>query len=146
MKMFKQQIRMLRRKLDMTQDQVAEHLGLSRSTYAYYETGKTEPNYQTLVKLAKLFDVTVDYLLSGEDGKDASTPAGEQREAPPVTVGYMPRPPAEPKVSEWLSDDKLRRLCAAYNTVSVAQRRQLLELVEKLALQNGTPLGEGETT
>ena len=52
---------------DLSQQQVADALGIDRSTYSYYELGKTQPQPQMLVRLARLFGVTVDTLLQ-EDG------------------------------------------------------------------------------
>lgn len=52
------------RKLNkMTQRQVAEHLGISQPSYIRYENGSAQPTLENLVKLADLFDVSVDYLL-----------------------------------------------------------------------------------
>ena len=38
-------------------------LGLDRSTYSYYETGKTEPNIRGLKTLARLYNLTIDDLV-----------------------------------------------------------------------------------
>lgn len=52
------------RKLNkMTQRQVAEYLGISQPSYIRYENGSAQPTLENLVKLADLFDVSVDYLL-----------------------------------------------------------------------------------
>ena len=64
-------LRMLRVRARMTQKQVAQILNLDRSTYAYYETATTCPDYETLVRLAKMYRVTTDYLLGLEDGPEA---------------------------------------------------------------------------
>ncbi len=52
----------LRESNSLTQQQVADAIDLKRSTYAYYENGKTEPKRRTLEKLAKIFNVSVDDL------------------------------------------------------------------------------------
>ena len=64
-------IRMLRMRARMTQKQVAQILNLDRSTYAYYETATTCPDYETLVRLAKMYQVTTDYLLGLEESPEA---------------------------------------------------------------------------
>lgn len=66
---FRDMLRLLRRANGWAQREVAERLHINRSTYAYYETGRTRPEYETLVNIAKLHGVSVDFLL----GKD--TPA-----------------------------------------------------------------------
>ena len=47
----------------MTQYMVAQKVGVSRSTVAMWETGQNEPDNQTLLELAMLFNCSVDYLL-----------------------------------------------------------------------------------
>ena len=47
----------------MTQREVAELLHIDRSTYAYYELGKTSPSLTNLLAMARLFDVPVDLLI-----------------------------------------------------------------------------------
>ncbi len=46
-----------------TQQQVANIIGVAKSTYSLYESDKREPNVLTLKKLAKAFQTTGDYLL-----------------------------------------------------------------------------------
>ena len=46
----------------LTQQNVADALELDRSTYSYYETGKTEPNIRGLKILARLYKLTIDDL------------------------------------------------------------------------------------
>jgi len=46
----------------MTQRQVADVLGITQPSYIRYENGKSEPTLENLVKLADLFDVSIDYL------------------------------------------------------------------------------------
>ncbi|MBD4896696.1 helix-turn-helix domain-containing protein, partial [Xanthomonas citri pv. citri] len=48
---------------------IASHIGVSRARYSHYENGRSEPDYDTLQKLADYFQVTTDYLLTGKDKK-----------------------------------------------------------------------------
>jgi|AntAceMinimDraft_17_1070374.scaffolds.fasta_scaffold60776_3 DNA-binding XRE family transcriptional regulator len=51
-----QKLRRLRRgKLDLTQMEVAQKLGVSLQTFIYWETGKVKPKAENLVKLVELF-------------------------------------------------------------------------------------------
>ncbi len=52
--------------MELTQKQIAEVLNIDRSTYSYYETGKSIPSVETLKKLAKIFNITIDTLLGYE--------------------------------------------------------------------------------
>ena len=57
------QLRYLRGYNAVTQREIADALCIDRSTYAYYELGETQPSLLMLVRLAKLYDVTTDFLL-----------------------------------------------------------------------------------
>ena len=50
-----------------TQEEIASLLGISRSTYAAYETGRNEPDITTLIKLATLYKTSLDYLVGRLD-------------------------------------------------------------------------------
>ncbi len=56
-------LRHLREYNAVTQREIADALCIDRSTYAYYELGETQPSLLMLVRLAKLYHVTTDYLL-----------------------------------------------------------------------------------
>lgn len=60
---FHQFLRRVRDVVGFTQQNVADVLDLDRSTYSYYETGKTEPNIRGLKILAKLYNLTIDDLV-----------------------------------------------------------------------------------
>lgn len=60
------QLRSIRKTCNLTQQQVADELEIDRSTYAYYETGKTTPSIFTLMKLAQLYQVSIDNILEAK--------------------------------------------------------------------------------
>ena len=60
---FKDRIVYLRDGKDLKQKELAEILGISRSTLASYEQGRREPDFDTLQKIADYFNVSTDYLL-----------------------------------------------------------------------------------
>lgn len=57
---------------NITQQEVADYLKVNRVTYTNYEGGRTEPNYDLLKLLSKLFDVSIDYLIGNDMGIDTS--------------------------------------------------------------------------
>ena len=59
-------LRYYRDRSNLTQQQVSDLIGINRTTYTYYETGKTEPSIDTLHKLIKIFGITYDDLLPSE--------------------------------------------------------------------------------
>ena len=60
---FAARLRVARHYRELSQKVVAAHLHLDRSTYAYYETGKSLPNLRTLRDLCTYMKVPVDFLL-----------------------------------------------------------------------------------
>ena len=67
MSKFNEKIRELRLENGFTQKKVAGLLEVSATCYAGYEQGYREPDFKTLIKICKLFDVSSDYLLGLED-------------------------------------------------------------------------------
>ena len=57
----------LRKARGMTQKELSEALGVTIRTVTNYENGSREPNIATLIKLADLFDVSLDYLTGRTD-------------------------------------------------------------------------------
>jgi transcriptional regulator with XRE-family HTH domain len=62
-------IRVLRKRLALTQDQFAQQLGTKRSLIGAYEEGRAEPKLELLQKMAEVFSISVDELI----GKDFTT-------------------------------------------------------------------------
>ena len=64
--MLNKQLKKLRHQKKLTQQQVADCLHVSTSTYGLWEQGRNEPDVETLKQLADFFDVTIDYLVGRE--------------------------------------------------------------------------------
>ena len=58
-------LKFYRHECGLTQQQVADRLKIERSTYTYYETGKTKPDINTLIKIAKVYNISYTKLLEG---------------------------------------------------------------------------------
>lgn len=56
-----------REKAGMTQNEVAKVLGVNQSAVSFWESGRNQPRAKQMVKLAKLYGVTVDELLREAD-------------------------------------------------------------------------------
>lgn len=61
-----ERLRELRIKSGYTQNQIAKILNVDRSTYSYYEIGKTTPDVSALITLAKIFNISISELLADE--------------------------------------------------------------------------------
>lgn len=71
---FSQTLKTLRTARNITQEDLAGYLHVSRSTIAGYESRNKQPDYDKLLQIAAYFSVTVDYLLTGEQpSKGAGT-------------------------------------------------------------------------
>ncbi len=51
----------------LNQQKVAMDLNISRESLSYYETGKREPSLALLVEMSKYFNVSINYLITGEE-------------------------------------------------------------------------------
>jgi len=65
-----ERIRNLREDMDLRQADVAKYLNCSQVAYSYYEIGARDIPTDVLIKLAKYFDCSTDYLLGLSDIKN----------------------------------------------------------------------------
>lgn len=61
-----QRLLQLRRERELTQQQVADCLGLNSVTYLRYEKGQREPSLDMLIMFSRFYEVSTDYLLGIE--------------------------------------------------------------------------------
>ena len=61
-----QNLKWLRTQRGLTQEEAAQRLHTTRQTVSSYETGRTQPDLDTLVRLAQLYGVPVEHLLYGD--------------------------------------------------------------------------------
>lgn len=64
---FNEKLQQLRKEKQWTQEQLAEELFVSRTAISKWESGKGYPNIDSLKSISKLFSVSIDDLLSGEE-------------------------------------------------------------------------------
>lgn len=69
---FKDMLKYLRSRENLSQSELSEKLGLSKSTISMYEVGKREPDLETLELIADFFNVDMNFLL-GKDGSENDT-------------------------------------------------------------------------
>ena len=90
-------LRDLREKCGYTQQQIANALNIDRSTYSYYETGKTSPDIPSLIVLANVFSVSIEELL-GQD------------QQPPLALNDSGSPKKMSKLSKSFSKNFMKKL------------------------------------
>lgn len=60
---FGDKLKALRTSQKLTQQQLADRIGVAKSVVSYYESGDRYPSYDVLVKIAHVFHTSTDYLL-----------------------------------------------------------------------------------
>ncbi|MBQ4121210.1 MAG: helix-turn-helix transcriptional regulator [Clostridia bacterium] len=65
-----QRIRDLREDNELTQTEVAKMLGMSQTGYSKYETGENDIPTAILIKLARFYHTSIDYLLGETDNRE----------------------------------------------------------------------------
>lgn len=88
---FGERIKQLRTENKMTQGQVASRVGVAVSAISSYESGVRLPSYNVLIKLSRLFHVTIDYLLGAEkkDLIDISDLSADDKAVVKATVAAL---------------------------------------------------------
>ncbi|MCI9575424.1 MAG: helix-turn-helix transcriptional regulator [Clostridiales bacterium] len=106
-------LRQLRKERGFTQQQIANVLGINRSTYSYYETGFTSPDIPTLLILVKIFHVTLEEFFQFD--------ANENTEKKNCSTDLQ---------------KKEQQIICYYRTLPQTKQSELLEFAEFLAQQN----------
>lgn len=70
---FGNRLKTLRIKKKLTQQQLADLLGLTKSVISAYENGLRYPAYDVLIKIARIFKVSTDFLLGVEIKREIDT-------------------------------------------------------------------------
>lgn len=76
--MLSSRLRSLRENRKITQADVADRIGVARTTYAMYEQGKREPDLETINTIASFYEVTSDYLLGRTNQKQININKDEE--------------------------------------------------------------------
>ena len=93
-----ERIKACRQRAGMSQEKVAELVGVSRQAVTKWEVNQSAPNTENLFKLAEIFGVTVDMLLASED---------ENKQSPAEQIYYLYKMEEEKKNA--VKKQKLRR-------------------------------------
>ena len=64
---FAERLKFLRKEKKLTQQELADKLGMSRVGYGYWEKGSREPDLKMLLKLSELLNASLDYLMGNSD-------------------------------------------------------------------------------
>lgn len=114
---MKEQLQQLRKSRGLTQDDLAEILGISLSSYQKYERDAISPSYETLCKIADFYHVTTDYLL----GREPATDPFDMLQLPEDQKSVMERYASFPDDVRAIILDAIKELAEA------AKKRQKLD-------------------
>lgn len=111
---FASNLKNLRESKDVTQEELAEYLKVSRPTIAGYETKSRQPDFEKLEKISDFFHVSIDYLLTGSEFQ---------------AVSFQP--------NKMLSEKLLNHsVLTGYQKLSVESKQDVLAYIELLQLRD----------
>ena len=124
--MLGNRLRAIRKEHGLTQQNIADVLGVDRTTYTVYEGGAITPSTATLVKLSQIYNVTVGYLIGIEENNP------ELRKVPDEKPGNV------------LSGDPIsllkkeeKELLAYFRVLSEEEKQKLMKKIKVLAQSKG---------
>lgn len=112
---FNERLRELRTKKELSQQQLATALGISKSAISMYEIGEREPDFETLEAIADFFNVDMNYLL-GDDNKST----------------YYLDPEAAQIAQEVQARPELKVLFDASRNVSTDDLKFVIDMIDRL--------------
>ena len=131
--MISQRLRKIRVEHKMTQQNIADVLGIDRTTYTFYETGVTKPSLVTLAKLADIYNVTVGYLLGVEENRP-------ELKKPPEDYGADCRLESNDPISLLSRDEKQILMC--YRVLNEQGKIEAVRAMKEFTKQYGMSLDE----
>lgn len=118
--MLSEQLKIIRKANKFTQQGLADAIGIERSTYASYETGRNKPDVILLSKIAKVFDVSSDFILE----IDTTVPLNMED----IPVQYKKK--SDNKLVSTLSKEE-KGVLAKYRLLSDNKKTELVDFLEK---------------
>ena len=118
--MLSEQLKIIRKANKFTQQGLADAIGIERSTYASYETGRNKPDVILLSKIAKVFDVSSDFILE----IDTTVPLNVED----ISVQYKKK--SGNKLVSTLSKEE-KNVLAKYRLLSDNKKAELVDFLEK---------------
>jgi transcriptional regulator with XRE-family HTH domain len=123
-------LKQLRKANGLTQQHVADFLHLDRSTYAYYESGRTKVNLDILLTLSKFYKVSLMQLVGLDETAGQLNDGTDIDSAPPFAIDEAVQ-----------SFQKLSRaeqyLIVLYRAATPEQGAEIIEAARKIAIPQG---------
>ena len=97
--MFAQTLRELMKERKVTQQKLANAVGVARATLGYYVCGERVPTISTVARIADYLDVSIDYLVGTAEKKERDPKTTERHEKIDRPVGTVAK--KEPRYPTW---------------------------------------------
>ena len=81
-----ERLKALRTAKKMSQKELAERIGIAKSVISFYESGDRFPSYDVLITIARIFNVTTDYLLDVERERTVNVSGLSEEDIAAVTT------------------------------------------------------------
>ncbi len=118
--MLSEQLKIIRKANKFTQQELADAIGIERSTYASYETGRNKPDVVLLKRIADVFGVSSDFILE----IDTTAPLNMED----IPVQYKKK--SGNKLVSTLSKEE-KSVLAKYRLLSDNKKTELVDFLEK---------------
>lgn len=138
--MISMNLKRLRKEHQYTQENVAEKINVSRQSIAKWENGESTPDIDTLIKLSKLYNVTLDNLINhSEDKSGIGIPPKGRHFFGAVSVGERGQiviPKEAREVFNINSGDKLLVLGDEERGIAIIHQRDLMNFIDMIGIIN----------
>ena len=138
--MISMNLKRLRKMHQYTQENIAEKINVSRQSIAKWENGESTPDIDTLIKLSKLYNVTLDNLINhSEDKSGIGIPPKGRHFFGAVSVGERGQiviPKEAREVFNINSGDKLLVLGDEERGIAIIHQRDLINFIDMIGIIN----------
>ena len=138
--MISMNLKRLRKEHQYTQENVAEKINVSRQSIAKWENGESTPDIDTLIKLSKLYNVSLDNLVNhSEDKSGIGIPPKGKYFFGAVSVGERGQiviPKEAREVFNINSGDKLLVLGDEERGIAIIHQRDLINFIDMIGIIN----------
>jgi transcriptional regulator with XRE-family HTH domain len=117
--MINERLKNLRKHYNKKQNDIAEYIGVARSTYTNYENGNKNPPYEQLIKIAEFYSVSVDYLLGRTDDPTPYRDVDSDLNGSP-----------DEELKQLLNDPEMRVAFMDYSSWTDEDKRELINFIK----------------
>lgn len=119
----------------LTQEDFAKRIGISRAALSHYEKDRRDPDFETLIKIADFFDISLDFLLGREERTKAPEPQSlfTYDQIGVSQEDYDNLTPYQQEVLDWaINEDALFFKNKSDNVLDMLERLEIAYEVDKV--------------